>query len=56
MSATTASSIAAGTTVGTVAVTVSDLEHSRAFYETVLGLAARELDGGVAPRPTPRPW
>lgn len=48
MSATTASSIAAGTTVGTVALTVSDLERSRAFYETVLGLAARELDGGVA--------
>ena len=48
MSATTPS-IAAGTTVGTVALTVSDLDRSRAFYETVLGLTAHELDdGGLA--------
>ena len=48
MSATTPS-IAADTTVGTVALTVSDLDRSRAFYETVLGLAAHESDdGGVA--------
>ena len=48
MSATTPS-IAADTTVGTVALTVSDLERSRAFYETVLGLTAHELDdGGLA--------
>jgi catechol 2,3-dioxygenase len=45
MSAST-SSIAADTTVGTVALTVSDLDRSRAFYETVLGLTARELDDG----------
>jgi catechol 2,3-dioxygenase len=45
MSATTPS-IAAGTTVGTVALTVSDLDRARAFYEPVLGLAGRELDDG----------
>ena len=48
MSATTPS-IAADTTVGTVALTVSDLDRSRAFYETVLGFTAHELDdGGLA--------
>jgi catechol 2,3-dioxygenase len=52
----TAPSIAAGTTVGTVALTVSDLERSRAFYEAVLGLTAYELDDssvalGVADEP-----
>jgi catechol 2,3-dioxygenase len=35
-----------GTTVGTVRLTVSDLERSRAFYEGALGLRATELDGG----------
>jgi catechol 2,3-dioxygenase len=48
MSATTPS-IAADTTVGTVALTVSDLDRSRGFYETVLGLTTHELDdGGLA--------
>lgn len=42
-------SVAAGTTVGTVALTVPDLARSRAFYETALGLRATELDdGGLA--------
>jgi catechol 2,3-dioxygenase len=45
MSATTPS-IAAGTTVGTVALTASDLDRSRAFYESVLGLTAHEVDDG----------
>jgi catechol 2,3-dioxygenase len=45
MNATTPS-IAAATTVGTVALTVSDLDRARAFYEPVLGFAARELDDG----------
>jgi catechol 2,3-dioxygenase len=45
MSATTPS-IAADTSVGTVALTVSHLERSRAFYETVLGLEARKADEG----------
>jgi catechol 2,3-dioxygenase len=40
--------IAAGTTPGTVRLTVSDLERSRAFYERALGLRAEELeDGGL---------
>ena len=43
------SSIAAGTSLGTVTLTVSDLARSRAFYETALGLSVRELDdGGLA--------
>jgi catechol 2,3-dioxygenase len=45
MSATTPS-IAAGTTVGTVALTVSDLDRAGAFYERVLGLAPHELKDG----------
>jgi catechol 2,3-dioxygenase len=37
------------TTVGTVRLTVSDVDRSRAFYERVLGLRAGEFgDGGVA--------
>jgi catechol 2,3-dioxygenase len=49
LSATTTPSIAAATMVATVALTVSDLDRSRAFYETALGLAAHELpDGAVA--------
>jgi catechol 2,3-dioxygenase len=44
--AVTTASIAAATTVGTVALTVSDVERSRAFYETVLGLVAYERDDG----------
>ncbi len=47
MSAITTPSIAAATTVGTVALTVSDLDRSRAFYETALGLGAREHADGV---------
>jgi catechol 2,3-dioxygenase len=38
--------IAAGTTMGTVSLTVSDLERAGAFYEHALGLAPRELDDG----------
>ena len=42
-------SIAAATSLGAVALTVSDLARSRAFYETALGLSVRELDdGGLA--------
>ncbi len=39
--------IAAETTVGTVALTVSDLDRSRAFYERAIGLRATELDDGT---------
>jgi catechol 2,3-dioxygenase len=51
-----APSIAADTTVGTVALTVSDLDRSRAFYETALGLTAHDADDrglalGVADEP-----
>jgi catechol 2,3-dioxygenase len=46
MSATSTPSIAPATTVGAVALTVSDLDRSRAFYENALGLRARELDDG----------
>jgi catechol 2,3-dioxygenase len=35
-----------GTTMGTVHLTVSDLDRSRAFYEQVLGLRATELGNG----------
>jgi catechol 2,3-dioxygenase len=45
----TAPSIAAATSMGAVSLTVSDLARTRAFYETGLGLDARELaDGGLA--------
>ena len=43
---TTPEAIAAGTTMGTVSLTVSDLDRSRAFYEGALGLAVRELEDG----------
>ena len=44
-----AASIAAGTSLGAVSLTVSDLARSRAFYETALGLSVRETeDGGLA--------
>jgi catechol 2,3-dioxygenase len=46
MSVTATPSIASATTVGTVALTVSDLDRARAFYESVLGLPARELHDG----------
>jgi catechol 2,3-dioxygenase len=45
-SETTPEAIAAGTTMGTVSLTVSDLDRSRAFYEGALGLAVRELEDG----------
>jgi catechol 2,3-dioxygenase len=49
MSATASPAIAAATTVGTVALTVSDLERSRAFYAAVLGLIPSEReDGSIA--------
>ncbi len=38
--------IAADTTIGTVALTVSDLDRSRTFYERAIGLRATELDDG----------
>jgi catechol 2,3-dioxygenase len=42
-------SIAAGTTLGTVRLTVSDLASSRSFYELVLGMSAAERpDGALA--------
>jgi catechol 2,3-dioxygenase len=45
----TAAAIAAGTGMGAVSLTVSDLGRSRAFYETALGLSPREReDGGLA--------
>jgi catechol 2,3-dioxygenase len=41
--------IAADTSLGAVSLVVSDLNRSRMFYETVLGLRAEELDdGGLA--------
>jgi catechol 2,3-dioxygenase len=42
-----APAIAAGTSLGAVSLTVSDLALSRAFYETALGLSVREDDDGV---------
>src|SRR5689334_13032316 len=42
------------TTVGTVRLTVSDLDRSRSFYENVLGLTPVELENGdVALRTAP---
>ncbi len=38
--------IAAGTRMGTVSLTVSDLERAHAFYEHALGLRPQELDDG----------
>src|ERR1700749_2216751 len=38
--------IAPDTTVGTVRLTVSDLDRSRAFYERAIGMRATELDDG----------
>jgi catechol 2,3-dioxygenase len=41
-----AAAIAAGTAMGTVSLTVSDLERARTFYERVLGLRPQELEDG----------
>ncbi len=38
--------ISPDTTLGTVGLTVSDLDRSRAFYERAIGLRATELDDG----------
>jgi catechol 2,3-dioxygenase len=38
--------IAPDTTIGTVALTVSDVDRSRTFYERAIGLRATELDDG----------
>ena len=38
--------IASDTTVGTVSLTVGDLDRSRAFYERAVGLRANELEDG----------
>jgi catechol 2,3-dioxygenase len=40
-------SIAAGTTLGTVRLTVSDLTTSRSFYEVVLGMRTAEREDGT---------
>jgi catechol 2,3-dioxygenase len=49
-------SIHRDTAIGTVRLTVSDLDRSRAFYQRVLGLAPTELDdGGLAFGPAGRP-
>jgi catechol 2,3-dioxygenase len=42
-----AAAIAAGTSLGAVSLTVSDLARSRAFYESALGLSVRETDDGA---------
>jgi catechol 2,3-dioxygenase len=39
--------IDAATTIGTVSLTVADLDRSRAFYERAIGLGASELDDGA---------
>jgi catechol 2,3-dioxygenase len=39
-------SLPADTSMGAVSLTVSDLERSRSFYETAVGLRAAELDDG----------
>jgi catechol 2,3-dioxygenase len=46
-SPTSTAPIAAGTSLGAVSLTVSDLGRSRAFYETALGLSVRETDDGA---------
>jgi catechol 2,3-dioxygenase len=43
----TTAEIDAGTRMGTVRLTVSDLARSRSFYQQVLGLQATELDDGA---------
>lgn len=45
-SGTVPAAIAAGTTMGAVSLTVSDLERARAFYAHALGLRPEELDDG----------
>ncbi|HWE09671.1 MAG TPA: VOC family protein [Solirubrobacteraceae bacterium] len=45
-SETSPAAIAAGTSMGTVSLTVSDLARSRAFYEAALGLVVREVEDG----------
>ena len=42
-----ASRIAPATSLGTVSLTVNDLDRSRAFYERAIGLRASELEGGA---------
>jgi catechol 2,3-dioxygenase-like lactoylglutathione lyase family enzyme len=42
-----ASRIAAATSLGTVSLTVNDLDRSRAFYERAIGMLASELDDGA---------
>jgi catechol 2,3-dioxygenase len=42
-----AARISSDAKLGTVRLTVSDLTRARAFYEGVLGLQGRELDGGT---------
>jgi catechol 2,3-dioxygenase len=46
-SPTSTAPIAAGTSLGAVSLTVSDLGRSRAFYEAALGLSVRETDDGA---------
>jgi catechol 2,3-dioxygenase len=40
-------SIATGTTIGTVRLTVADLDRSRSFYQRALGMTAVEEPGGI---------
>jgi catechol 2,3-dioxygenase len=47
LQSTSAGRIDAATTVGSVALTVSELDRSRAFYERSIGLRATELDDGT---------
>src|ERR1700759_3329333 len=44
---TPATSIPPATALGPVRLTVSQLDHSRAFYERAIGLRATELDDGT---------
>ena len=46
LDSTRAARIAPDTTVGSVSLTVGDLDRSRAFYERAIGLSASELDDG----------